>query len=183
MPCPERSASARVDAGWVASVAGGGKFFNGALSSAFGYLFSGAVQAASGDNTSSTSAGGQLGADGLLQSSAQATQVACADSSGCGVQVADAANDNFTGQQLCDSAMADCIASARRPGLSLGPGAYLGWRQQCSEALSFCTYLASEQRPYNRLGDFVEFPGGGVVIFRPDQSPKYVPPPWKQRLQ
>lgn len=86
----------------------------------------------------------------------------------------EAANDNSAIQELCLRAYNDCVAISRSR--SLAPQDYLQFRQSCIEHLDDCTLLAEQSHPYSRFGDFVEFPGGGVMIFRNGQAPKYVPP-------
>lgn len=90
-----------------------------------------------------------------------------------------AANDNLTPEQTCRQAYADAVALARiDPSLSTAD--YLLAREDSARSLDFCLHLANGERPIDRGGDFVEFFGGGVVIFRQGRPPIYVPPPGRQ---
>ena len=93
--------------------------------------------------------------------------------------LADAANDNLTPAQVCQQAYADAVALARiNPSLSSTD--YLLARQLSAEKLDYCLQLANGELPISRGGDFVEFYGGGVVIFRPGRPPLYVLPSGRQ---
>jgi hypothetical protein len=81
-------------------------------------------------------------------------------------------NDNLTAEQVCKQAYADGIASVRK-NPSLSPEEYLGARYQLASALELCLRLARGLRPVSRDGNFVEFYGAGVVIFRPGRVPLY----------
>ncbi len=83
------------------------------------------------------------------------------------------ANDNLTAQQICQKAYSDGMASLRM-GSSLSPEAYLDARYQLTSALGLCLHVANGVRPASRDGDYFEFFGAGVVIFRPGGFAAYV---------
>ncbi len=90
-----------------------------------------------------------------------------------------AANDNLTPEQTCQQAYSDAVALARiNPSLSTAD--YLLAREDSASSLDFCLHLANGERPISLNGDFVDFFGGGVVIFRQGRPPIYVPPPGRQ---
>jgi hypothetical protein len=95
------------------------------------------------------------------------------------IELADAANDNLTPEQMCQQAFSDGMASARiNP--SLSPDEYLDARFQLTSALELCLNLANGVRPISPGGNFVEFSGAGTVIFKQGIPPFYVPFPGKQ---
>jgi hypothetical protein len=96
------------------------------------------------------------------------------------VEQADAANDNLTPEQTCQQAYADAVALARIKNPSLSPADYLLARENSASSLDFCLHLANGERPSSLNGDFVDFSGGGVVIFRRSRPPIYIPPRGRQ---
>lgn len=93
--------------------------------------------------------------------------------------VADAANNNLTPQQVCRQVYAEGMASVRM-NPSLSPDEYLDARYELTSALEICLNLANGVRPIFSNGNFVEFLGAGVVVFRPGIAPFYVPFPGRQ---
>lgn len=87
--------------------------------------------------------------------------------------IGDAANDNFTAEQICRQAYSDGIASLRM-GSTVSPEAYLDARYQLTSALGLCLNVANGVRPASRDGDYFYFWGAGWVIFRPGEFPIYV---------
>ncbi|MGD0026008.1 MAG: hypothetical protein ABSC37_15565 [Xanthobacteraceae bacterium] len=90
-----------------------------------------------------------------------------------------AASDNLTPEQICRQAYSDGMASVRMSP-SLSPTEYVGARYQLTSALELCLNYVNGVRPISRNGNFVEFFGAGVVIFRPGIPPFYVPFPRRQ---
>ena len=95
------------------------------------------------------------------------------------IELADAANDNLTPEQICQQAYSDGMTSARiNP--SLSSDEYLDARYQLTSALQLCLDLANGVRPISPGGNFVEFYGAGTVIFRQGIPPFYVPFPGRR---
>ena len=89
------------------------------------------------------------------------------------------ANDNLTPEQTCRQAYADALARTRIDP-SLSPDDYLDERRESSGMLELCLRLVNEERPISPKGDFLFFPGGGLVIFRRGRPPLYNPSPGGQ---
>ncbi len=87
-------------------------------------------------------------------------------------QVVGAANDNLTPEQTCQQAYTDAVARARIDA-SLSHEDYLEARKDSAGLLELCLNLVNGVRPISKSGDFIEFYGGGVVIFRRGQAPLY----------
>jgi hypothetical protein len=83
------------------------------------------------------------------------------------------ANENRTPEQTCRRAYADSIANT---GLYDRQAEYLRLRIQAFGALNRCLGLANGEEPRSTIADYVQFPGGGVVIFRPGRPPIYARP-------
>jgi hypothetical protein len=109
-----------------------------------------------------------FGADGMTQQAAAQTINVPAT----GMQIADAANDNRTPEQLCSQAQAMSNAAAR---MSAPIGEAQTMMQQCKEEYDLCSNKAA-RGIFSRNGDIIHFPDGGTVIFRP-QYQLYVPSP------
>jgi len=125
------------------AVLGGGKFENGAITSAFGYLFN---SLGGSDRSSNNSSSGAV-SDQLLGYASDPSEPGNdsrqdATDPSSRMQLADAANDNRTPQQICDLAVKMCTAAARMappslqikmantilPGFQLDLGFQLGCR-------------------------------------------------------
>jgi hypothetical protein len=81
------------------------------------------------------------------------------------------ANENRTPEQTCRQAYADSIAYARLHA-SNAEGVMI--RKQAAGSLSECLKIVNREEPRSIGEDIVQFPGGGVVIFRPGRPPLYV---------
>jgi hypothetical protein len=104
--------------------------------------------------------------------SSQQAQVQPASQPGPGIQVADAANDNRTPQEICDHAQAMCNANAR---MMAPTGEAQTMMKNCEMAYNLCSIKAA-RGIFSKNGDRIEFSDGGRVIFRP-QYQLYVPSP------
>ena len=86
----------------------------------------------------------------------------------------DAANDNLTPTQTCQRAYNGAIARARiNP--SMTPDEFVAVRKGNESKLARCLELVDGSIPISPAGEFIEFYGEGVVIFRRGRPPIYNP--------